>query len=262
MQPYLRACLAEFLGTLAVVFVGAGTVCAGYQAIVAGQTSQPNLIAVALAHGLMLAAALAFTQHQSGGYLNPAISLTLWVLNRLDGWQAARLIAAQLAGAGLGGLGVRLLFTEDVLREARLGTPHLNLPAFGGADSHLPTFGMLLSGIGVEFMLTWIVTLAVFGTGIDPRGPRLNGLAAGPAWGAGIFFAYFLTGAATNPARWFGTVIWEKSVPGLQTTAFADHAVYWIGPVLGALAAGCVYSYGLMSATEPRPSASPDKPSS
>ena len=50
---------------------------------------------------------------------------------------------------------------------------------------------------------------------------------------------YSLTGAATNPARWFGTVIWENSLPSLQSgNPFRDSPVYWIGPILGAILAG------------------------
>ena len=75
-----RACLAELIGTFALVFVGGGVVC------VAALTSEPRLdaTAIALAEGLTLAVALTATHRASGGGLNPALSLMLYVFRRLD----------------------------------------------------------------------------------------------------------------------------------------------------------------------------------
>jgi glycerol uptake facilitator-like aquaporin len=44
-----------------------------------------------------------------------------------------------------------------------------------------------------------------------------------------------LTGAAMNPARWFG--------PAVASGTFADWYVWWIGPLLGAAVAAIVYRY-------------------
>jgi glycerol uptake facilitator-like aquaporin len=70
------------------------------------------------------------------------------------------------------------------------------------------------------------------------------------------------TGAAVNPARWFGTVIWETTLPTLATQQpFADHVAYWVGPIVGALIAGGIYSMFIMpEETEPgAPSAASGK---
>ena len=76
----LRACLAELIGTFALVFVGGGVVC------VAALTTEPRLdaTAIALAEGLTLAVALTATHRASGGGLNPALTLMLYVFRRLD----------------------------------------------------------------------------------------------------------------------------------------------------------------------------------
>ena len=91
-RSLLRAYLVELLGTFAVVFFGAGVVCVNYVTTPSGQQPatanllgmQPGLVGIALAHGLILAVVLAVTVPVTGGYLNPAVSLMLWVFNRLS----------------------------------------------------------------------------------------------------------------------------------------------------------------------------------
>src|SRR4029077_1680315 len=94
MDKNLRPYLFELVGTFAVVFLAAATVCASqvagiYGAPPPGQSGMaqpgPGLIGIALAYGLIYAAALALTVPQGGGFLNPALTLMLWVFKRIDG---------------------------------------------------------------------------------------------------------------------------------------------------------------------------------
>ena len=105
MDSKYRSYLAELIGTFALVFVGAGTICATKQlAEVPGQ-AQPYTVGIALAQGFILAAALTATVPVSGGYLNPALTLTLWVFRRVEGSRVLWLIGAQLLGGGPRGAG-------------------------------------------------------------------------------------------------------------------------------------------------------------
>ncbi len=238
MDRNLKPYVAELIGTFALVFLGAGTVCSSQFSIGKDQP-QPYLVGIALAEGLILAAAVSATMNVSGGYLNPAVTLMLWVFRRLEGFKTCALIAAQLLGAILAGFCLRLIYNDSVFHPAHLGTPHLNVPAFGGEAGSEPTLAMLFSGIGIELALTFLLTFAIFGTVIDPRAPRLGGLGVGLAMTANILMGYDLTRAAANPARWLGPVVWERT---LEANAFRDHAIYWIGPILGALLAGGIYT--------------------
>jgi MIP family channel proteins len=234
MDPKLRSYLAELVGTFALVFAGAGAVCAA--ALTSG-APRLGVVEIALAEGLALAVVLSATSLVSQGYLNPAVTLTLWVFKRLDGAQAAVMIVMQMLGGVLAGLAVFGLFKAD---EARLGTPHLQ--RFLKPDDAV-TFGSLFSGIAVEVCLTFLVTVAVFATLVDRRGPRLGGVVVGLAQAAAVLFGSRLTGGAANPARWFGPAVWQLAVPALRTRAtFTDHPVYWVGPVAGALLGGAFYS--------------------
>jgi glycerol uptake facilitator-like aquaporin len=240
MDVKLRPYLAELLGTFVLVFVGAGTVCSSYRA----ETMPPWLtLSVALAEGCALAVALTFsTLDGPGGCLNPAFTLMLWVCKRLDAFRTFAFIVAQLIGAILAGLVVRELFGDTTLFNARLGTPHLKI--FLESNGGVPISGVI-AGIGLEAAFTAIVALAVFATLIDPRRPRQGGIGVGIAQAAVVLLGFNLTGGCANPARWFGSVVWEKTVPILNTTPpgpFADHTIYWVGPVLGALLAGVLYN--------------------
>jgi glycerol uptake facilitator-like aquaporin len=88
-------------------------------------------------------------------------------------------------------------------------------------------------GIAVEAVLTMVLLFAVFGTAVDPRGPRIGGFAIGLAVAADVLVGGPLTGAAMNPARWLG--------PAVVAGAYADWYVWWVGPLLGAAAAALVY---------------------
>ena len=58
-------------------------------------------------------------------------------------------------------------------------------------------------------------------------------------------FALPLTGAAVNPARWLGTVLWEQTLPD-AANPWGDTFVFLAGPILGALAGGLVIYRVLM----------------
>jgi glycerol uptake facilitator-like aquaporin len=257
-RPYL----VEAVGTFLLVLVSGGAVCIG-QALHDGQSPATALLA-ALATGLVLAGALAWTVPISGGYLNPAITLTLWVYKKLEGGRTTGLILSQLVGAVAAGAALRMLFASDGLLPARLGTPHLNYQAIG--YSTLTLWGMI-HGSAAELCFTFVLTITIFATLIDERAPALpDGAQRGLTclW-VGLVAAtltlvgFKVTGAAANPARWFGSAIWELSVDGLRgrtPTPLADHMVYWIGPIVGALLGGGVYLKLVLGEGDEEPAAS------
>jgi MIP family channel proteins len=208
---------AEALGTFLFVVVGAGSIVVGTFA----PDAAPGLVGVALAHGLALAVLVSALGAVSGAHFNPAVTFGLWLGGRIDGWTGAAYVAAQLVSAVTAGLVLRAVFPESAWQPSHIGTPGL-------AAGISPAVG-----IAVEAILTVLLVLAVFGTAIDPRGPRVGGFAIGMAVAADILVAGPLTGAAMNPARWFGPAL---------ASGFLDNALVWIaGPLLGAAVAAAAY---------------------
>jgi glycerol uptake facilitator-like aquaporin len=64
---------AEFLGTFALIFFGAGAVCVDFHLRNSG--SALGLLGIALAHGMALAAMVSAFGAVSGGHFNPAVTI-------------------------------------------------------------------------------------------------------------------------------------------------------------------------------------------
>jgi MIP family channel proteins len=213
------ALVAEAVGTFLFFFVGAGSVVV---ATMAGP-SGPGLVSVALAHGLVLAVLVSALAAVGSGHFNPAVSFGVWVAGRMSAARVAMFVVAQLAGALAAGLTLRAIFSPGAWGPTNIGTPALG------------TGITPVVGIAIEAILTVILVLVVFGTAVDDRAPQLGGLAIGFAVAADILMGGPLTGAAMNPARWFG--------PALASGALDNWYVWWIGPLVGAGIAGLLYRY-------------------
>jgi glycerol uptake facilitator protein len=238
MIEHYRRYLADFAGTFVLVLFSAGAVCSYWLP----NDSRPEPAGVAMAQGYTLAVLLTATTWKTPGGFNPALTLIFYIFKRLEGRHALVLIGVQLLGAVLAGLVLRSLFSLEVLRDARIGTPHLK--AFLDPGGTI-TLGALLSGCALEITFTAFLTFAYFGAFFDPKAARLGGLLPGLAQVVIVVLGFHLTGGSANPAVWFGPMLWEYTLPGwesLQPTPLADHVVYWAAPVVGAFLGGLVYS--------------------
>jgi len=216
----LAPCVAEFIGTFRLIFVGIGAI-ANMNPPLQMATHLPiNLLAIAFAHGLAIAVMVAATLHISGGQLNPSVSIALMVTGKITPREGIAYIISQLAGAVVAAAICRGLFGADIVR--------------GGTPALAPTTS-IAAGIVIEAILTFLLVFVIFGTGVDSRGRGAGtGLAIGLTVTLDILFGGPLTGAAMNPARTFG--------PALVGNFWPAHYVYWIGPIAGAVLAGLVYN--------------------
>ncbi|MBI1832108.1 MAG: aquaporin [Planctomycetes bacterium] len=224
----LRIFGIELVGAYALVLFSAGLVCIN-EMTTPKAWHQPGLLGVALGQGLILAALLALTAPITGGYLNPAITVMLWVFNRVETPRAAGLIGVQFAGSVLAALSLYFTFDPTLLRNADYGAPHINVLAYSEAGQRTQFTGAVL-----ELLLTFFLVFAIFGLA---EGDALKlGLVAGMIMTVCALFGLPLTGAALNPARWLGPTLLQA----LNSTraAWNDSLVYLAGPVLGALAGG------------------------
>jgi aquaporin TIP len=228
-RDWYRNALVEVIGTFALIFVGAGSIVA---------TQGQNLVAIALAHGLTIGIMVASAGHISGGVYNPALTFGLVAARRMSVSRGVYYIVAQLIGALLAALLLKVLFQAQAINAVALGTPQLGQ----GASA--------VQGVLAELIMTFFLMYAVFGVAVDLRGARaIAGLIIGLTISVDIFVGGGLTGAAMNPARWFG--------PAVVQGVFNDWWVYWVGPILGAIVAALVWNeIYLRGLTAPEPGAS------
>jgi MIP family channel proteins len=235
----LRAYLVELVGTFLVILFSAGTVCAYYLNVLR-DGPQIGLVALAVAQGAVLAVVLTVTTRVSSGCANPAITLAMWVTKRVDAGRACALILVQLTGAAFAGVLLLGVFDQSTLTESYVGTPHLR--AFIENKGDVKPGDWLLGSV-VEASLSLLLTLAVLTTLLEQQRSRIAPLIVGLAMTAAVLLGYHLTGAGVNPARWFGTAIWQRMVSPLQAQAvFRDHLPYWMGPIVGALLGAVIYA--------------------
>src|SRR5262245_55853086 len=93
MSQLMKGALAELLGLFTFTFIGAGAI----WSVAAG--SGGGLVAIALAHGMMMAINVAALGGISGGHFNPAVTVALWATGRSPVKQSIAYIVAQVAGA-------------------------------------------------------------------------------------------------------------------------------------------------------------------
>src|SRR5947207_3326312 len=80
---------------------------------------------------------------------------------------------------------------------------------------------------------------------VSPDAPPIAGFGIGLVVTADILIGGPLTGAAMNPARWFG--------PAVVSGYLDNWYVYWIGPLLGAALAALTYRYVFAPEAEREP---------
>ncbi len=237
----LQRSLAEVLGTFLLVFIGAGvgtsvgvltrhlTAQDHAGSAVVDAPSFANLLAVALAHGLALLVAVYVIGKVSGAHVNPAVSIALASVGKLDWIDAIYYIVSQLIGATLGALGILAVFGKDPALSAGLGATTFN-----------PVATHPVQAAAIEAFGAFILVLAIVGTAADKRSPAgWAGLVIGLALAAAILALGPTTGASVNPARTFG--------PDLVLSLFGrdghwnQYWVYVVGPVVGGVAAALLY---------------------
>jgi aquaporin Z len=233
--PLARRCTAELLGTFWLVFGGCGS------AVLAA--AFPNvgigLLGVSLAFGLTVLTMAYAIGHLSGCHLNPAVSLGLWAGKRFPTKDLLPYIVAQVIGAIIGAAILYLIAS---------GKPGFDLSgglAANGYAEHSPGGYSLLAGLVAEVVLTFMFLVIILGA-TDGRAP--HGFAP-IAIGLGLTLIHLIgipvTNLSVNPARSTGPAV---LVGGW---ALAQLWLFWVAPIVGALAAGYAYSWLAREVGEP-----------
>jgi MIP family channel proteins len=222
MYTTFQKFVAEFIGTFALIFFGAGSICA--DRYLQGSGGSVGLLGVALAHGLAIGIMVSALGHISGGHFNPAVTIGFWVTKRISTLDVLLYWATQLAAAIAAAFVLKAIVPEDTWRAVALGTPEMirDLPR--------------LSAMILEALATFFFVLVFFATAVDEgqsTSRSIAGFAIGLTFALGVMVAGPFTGGALNPARALG--------PALASAHWANWGVYWVGPLAGGFLAGLLY---------------------
>jgi aquaporin TIP len=245
----LRRGFAEFVGTFALVFIGAGSILLfGKQfAPVLQQGEQAaavytglGLLAIAFAHGLAIGVMASAVGHISGGHFNPAVTLAFLVTRRIAPTLALVYWSVQFLGATLAAALLRWFYSEHVRQLTNLGAPAVG----GGVDDW--------QALVIELVLTFFLVWVIFASAVDPGGTfkSIAGLAIGLTITLDILMGGPLTGAAMNPARAFG--------PELVQHDWTNAWVWYLGPFAGGALAALIYEWLYLRPVRPLPVGPPE----
>jgi MIP family channel proteins len=204
--------LAEGIGTFSLVFAGTGAIVVN--TITDGTVTH---LGISFVFGGVVAALIYGLGHISGAHFNPAVTLAFWT----SGFFPKRRVLPYIFGQLLGAIAASALLRISFGLVGNLGTT-------------LPLDGNWLQSLLLETVLTFILMLIIFGSGLDRRAHiGFAGLAIGLTVGVEAAFMGPITGASMNPARSLG--------PALVSGIWQHHWVYWVAPIIGAQLAAIVY---------------------
>ena len=205
----MRKYIAEGVGTMLLTLVACGI----------AVTSGVNLVATALAFGLVIVAAAYSIGNVSGCHINPAVSIALTVAGKMDVKECIRYIIAQVIGAFVGSLLLALVL--------------------GGFDA-LGANGLvgdttIWIALVVEVILTFIFTTTILGVTDKKENGHVTGIVIGLALVLVHLFGLPFTGTSVNPARSLAPAVLQGG------SALGNVWIFIVAPIVGAILAGLFY---------------------
>ena len=204
-----RSYLAEFLGTFFFVLI------CSFAVLIEALYGGIGVLGIAFVIGVSYTSLIFVTAHLSGGYLNPAITISLWLVQRLSASKTVFFLTAQILATFIAAFFLLMFFGQDGVKHA-LGSQNVGLNI------------SLTQAVLAEAIFTSGLVFVLFSTAVDRRGPISFGpLALGLYLIAASIILVSITGAGLNPVRAIGPAILSG-----QTNTLA---VWLIGPLAGSL---------------------------
>lgn len=227
MKALFKKAIAECLGTFTLVFFACGVA-----ALTGGE-----LVATALAFGLVIVAMAYSIGRISGCHINPAVSIAMLVAKKMSLVEFLVYVCAQIVGGFLGGLAI--------FGFAKMA----GLPLLGNACNYVVnnaanglTAGTIFSSLLVEIVLTFIFVYVILNVtdennqGVGKKAGLIIGLTLTLVHLVGIR----LTGTSVNPARSLATTLNDAIFNG-QTEALAQVWIFLVAPLIGGVIAAIVF---------------------
>ena len=221
----MKKYVAEFIGTLVLVFMGCGT------AMLVGCDSSygSGYILTALAFGLVIVGMAYCIGNISGCHINPAVSLGVFMNGGITGAEFGCYIVAQCLGSVVGTALLAAIFSMGGVTDMTGGF---------GSNGRAGVNGNAFAGLIVEIILTFIFVLTILGVTSKKAGHgSFGGLIIGLTLTLVHILGIGLTGTSVNPARSLGPAIFAG------VDALSCLWVFIVGPLAGAALAAFVYKF-------------------
>lgn len=216
--------LAEFVGTLLLVFVGLGS------AIFDGKNI--GALGISLAFGLTLLALAYAIGPISGCHINPAVTLGAALAGRMKSSDVVPYWIAQFLG-GVSGFGFLALImlgaaTPDMVHSAAAATAN-------GYGDHSPAGYGVAAAFVAEALLTFVLVLTVLGSTAAKAPSGFAGIPIGMALAVANLVGIPITNASINPARSLGPAIYAGG------WALGQLWLFILAPLAGGILAALIY---------------------
>ncbi len=210
-RALLRRCGAEFVGTFALVFAGAGAI-----VINAQQSNVITHIGISATFGLVIMVMIYAVGHISGAHFNPAVTLAFASTRHFPAREVVPYWIAQFGAAIAAAAVLRMMFGNV----AELGSTQPS--------------GSMLQSFWLELILTFGLMFVIVSVATDARAVgQAAAIAIGGTVGLAAMFGGPISGASMNTARSFG--------PALISGEFNALWIYFLAPPIGAVLGALTY---------------------
>ena len=232
----LKKCLAEFIGTFVLVFCACGV------AAITG-----DLVATAMAFGLVIVAMAYTIGRISGCHINPAVSIAFLIKRKITVKEFFLYLAAQVLGGLFGAILIIGCIKMAVEGDAFEHVGNACNGFIGGNGYNGNAGKVVLSIIAsfwVEVILTCIFVFVILHV-TDEKSEKVSGKLAGIIIGLTLILVHLvgigLTGTSVNPARSLATAI-SSAIYGQGTDALLQVWLFIIAPMAGGALAAVLHT--------------------
>ncbi len=205
-------------GTYLLVLIGPASVVA--VSLIPSLSSLVALTVIAFTFGMTVWAVIFLIGGVSGAHINPAISVAAVSSGRFEPRLLLPYVGFQTIGGLLAGLSLRIAFSS-VTTSSDLGSTKLAL----GVSP--------IEGLVIEMVGTFVLAFSALSASSVVNRRTRQAAVVGLTLFCLILLIGPITGASFNPIRSLG--------PSLFSGYFSNQGVYWIGPLVGAVAAGLIF---------------------
>ena len=187
------------------------------------------LLANSIATGAALMALILAFGPISGAHFNPAVTVGLWACGRFRGRNVLPYIVTQVVGA---------VVASGVLYLIASGRPGFDLTAgfaSNGYGAHSPGGYSLGAALLTEAVMTFMFLIVILGVTHQRASAGFGGIAIGLALTLIHLISIPVTNTSVNPARSTGPALFVGG------WALSQLWMFWIAPIVGALAAGTLH---------------------